>query len=145
LGKTEFYLMGCISVFASSLSTLASLGQLLKRKRSLCGNRTLGVDSLALGSCRWQGTHSLDIALAVELDDKVIDEETLLDETLIIFVCARIMIIDQESNVIRLVHYTAEEYFQRKRLVEFPTVRRALPWVVLKLATLLMTSRWRSG
>jgi hypothetical protein len=37
------------------------------------------VDSLALGSCRWQGTHSLDIALAVELDDKVIDEETLLD------------------------------------------------------------------
>lgn len=37
------------------------------------------MDSLALGSCRWQGTHSLDIALAVELDDKVIDEETLLD------------------------------------------------------------------
>jgi len=98
-----------------------------------------------LGSCRWQGTHSSDIALAVELDDKAIDEETLLDETLMISICARIMIIDQESNVIRLVHYTTEEYFQRKRLVEFPTVRRALPWVVLKLATLLMTSRWRSG
>ena len=53
----------------------------------------------------------LQHTLAVEPDDKAIDQRALVDETLMIFVCAGIVTIDQESNVIRLVHYTTEEYF----------------------------------
>jgi hypothetical protein len=62
----------------------------------------------------------LQHALAVEPDDKAIDEKALVDETLRISVCAGIVTIDEESNVIRLVHYTTEEYFERKRLDKFP-------------------------
>jgi hypothetical protein len=63
----------------------------------------------------------LQHALAVEPDSKAIDEEALLDETIMVSVCAGIVTIDQESNIIRLVHYTTEEYFHRKRLDRFPT------------------------
>jgi hypothetical protein len=62
----------------------------------------------------------LQHALAVELDDKATDEEALLDETRMISVCAGILTIDHESDIIRLVHYTTEEYFERKRLGKFP-------------------------
>jgi Ankyrin repeats (3 copies)/Tetratricopeptide repeat/Ankyrin repeats (many copies) len=63
----------------------------------------------------------LQHAIAVELNDNAIDEEALLDETLMVSVCAGLVAIDQESNVIRLVHYTTEEYFGRKRMDLFPT------------------------
>jgi hypothetical protein len=32
--------------------------------------------------------------------------------------------IDQESNIIRLVHYTTEEHFKRIRLQRFPNAQR---------------------
>jgi ankyrin repeat protein len=73
----------------------------------------------------------LQHALAVELDDRATDEEALLDKTLMISVCAGIMTIDQESNVIRLVHYTTEDYFQRKRLDEFPTGQTSIAMTCL--------------
>jgi ankyrin repeat protein len=62
----------------------------------------------------------LQHALATEPDDRKIDKEAILDASLMLSVCAGIMTIDRESSVIRLVHYTADEYFQRKRQVEFP-------------------------
>jgi hypothetical protein len=51
-------------------------------------------------------------ARAVEPDDNAIDEEALADETLMISECAGIVTFDRESNIIRLVHYTTEEYFE---------------------------------
>ena len=38
--------------------------------------------------------------------------------------CAGLVTIDQESNIIRLVHYTTQEYFQRRRLESFQDVQR---------------------
>jgi ankyrin repeat protein len=38
--------------------------------------------------------------------------------------CAGLVTIDQDSNIIRLVHYTTQEYFQRRRLVSFQDVQR---------------------
>jgi hypothetical protein len=57
----------------------------------------------------------LQHALAVEPHDKAIDEEALVDETLMISVYAGIVAIDEESNVIRPVHYTTEGCFERDK------------------------------
>jgi hypothetical protein len=62
----------------------------------------------------------LQHALAVTAGDTELDEDALTDVDLLIDVCAGIVTIDQASNVIRLVHYTTQEYFTRVRKVRFP-------------------------
>jgi hypothetical protein len=59
-------------------------------------------------------------ALAVEPGDVKFDEEALPDEDLLVSVCAGLVTIDQESNIIRLVHYTTQEYFEHVRMAQFP-------------------------
>jgi len=60
-------------------------------------------------------------ALAVEPDDTDMDEEALPDEDLLVSACAGLVTIEQESNIIRLVHYTVQQYFERTRMHLFPT------------------------
>src|SRR5271170_1455105 len=63
-------------------------------------------------------------ALAVDPGDAKLDEDglpdALPDEDLLVSTCAGLVTIDRESNIIRLVHYTAQEYFERVRMAEFP-------------------------
>lgn len=60
-------------------------------------------------------TTDLQYALAVELDEPELDEDNLPDIDEMISTCAGLVTVDKESNVIRLVHYTTQEYFQRTR------------------------------
>lgn len=66
----------------------------------------------------------LQCALAVEPGASTLDEDALPDEDLFETVCAGLVIIDQESSIIRLVHYTAKEYFLAVRKNLFPTAER---------------------
>ncbi|KAI9777066.1 MAG: hypothetical protein M1839_009117 [Geoglossum umbratile] len=59
-------------------------------------------------------------ALAVEPGEAELDKEAVPDEDILISVCAGIVAIDQESNVIRLVHYTAQQYLDRIRAKFLP-------------------------
>ena len=40
-------------------------------------------------------------------------DDCLIDSELLVSVCAGFVVIDEESQLIRLVHYTVEEYFER--------------------------------
>jgi ankyrin repeat protein len=61
-------------------------------------------------------TTELCHALAVEPDDKArLDADNVLDVEDVVSVCAGLVTIDKHSNVIRLVHYTAQEYFESIR------------------------------
>lgn len=55
----------------------------------------------------------LQHALAVELGDPELDEDNLLDANEMISSCAGLVVVDDESQIIRLVHYTTQEYFER--------------------------------
>jgi ankyrin repeat protein len=59
-------------------------------------------------------------ALAAESGDEDFDEDALPDEDVLVSVCAGLVTIDQESKIIRLVHYTTQEYFERIRVTRFP-------------------------
>ena len=62
----------------------------------------------------------LQHALAVEPGDKVLDEELIMDGQSITQVCAGLVIVDQRTNVVNLVHYSTKSYFDDIRHVQFP-------------------------
>jgi ankyrin repeat protein len=62
----------------------------------------------------------LQHALAITPESSEIDEEAITDEEFLLSVCAGLVTIDQEGNIIRLVHYTTQEYFERVRESKFP-------------------------
>ena len=65
-------------------------------------------------------TLELQHALAVEIGERAIDEENLLETEDMVSACAGLVTIDEESSIIRLVHYTTQEYFERTRMEWFP-------------------------
>ncbi|UKZ79450.1 hypothetical protein TrVFT333_007205 [Trichoderma virens FT-333] len=62
----------------------------------------------------------LQYALAVEVNEPELDEENLPSIQDMVSVCAGLVTIDGESNIIRLVHYTTQEYFNQTRQRWFP-------------------------
>ncbi|KIN08971.1 hypothetical protein OIDMADRAFT_70903, partial [Oidiodendron maius Zn] len=62
----------------------------------------------------------LQYALAVEPGESKLDEDNIPDEELLTSLCAGLVIVDKESSIIRLVHYTTQEYFNSIRASRFP-------------------------
>ncbi|KAF1970704.1 hypothetical protein BU23DRAFT_537789 [Bimuria novae-zelandiae CBS 107.79] len=60
-------------------------------------------------------TTELCCALAVEPDEAELDPENMPDVEDLLSMCAGLIIVDQESAIVRLVHYTTQEYFERIR------------------------------
>ncbi|KAH6693786.1 hypothetical protein F5X68DRAFT_258632 [Plectosphaerella plurivora] len=58
-------------------------------------------------------TIELQEALAVELGEPELDPDNVPEIEDILSVCAGLVTVDDESDIIRLVHYTTQEYFSR--------------------------------
>ena len=58
-------------------------------------------------------TSELEHAVAVEIGEPQFDTENLCRVKDIVSVCAGLVTVDKESNIIRLVYYTTQEYFER--------------------------------
>ncbi|KLJ06231.1 hypothetical protein EMPG_10341 [Blastomyces silverae] len=52
-------------------------------------------------------------ALAVEPQENELDQTNLPDENMMLSTCAGLVTVDSKSRIIRLVHYTAQQYFDR--------------------------------
>jgi hypothetical protein len=83
--------------------------------------RTLSWISIALRPLQLD---ELRHALAVEPGDFAVDEESIPSESLITSVTAGLTTLDAESGTIRLVHFTVEEYFKKKRHIWFHDAER---------------------
>ncbi|OGE49580.1 hypothetical protein PENARI_c020G07591 [Penicillium arizonense] len=57
----------------------------------------------------------LQHALAVEVGETEFDACNISRKAYILSICAGLVTVDEESNIIRLVHYTTQEYFERTR------------------------------
>jgi ankyrin repeat protein len=68
-------------------------------------------------------TSELRHALAVEVGECELDEENLPEIEDIVSVCAGLATVDEESNIIRLVHYTTQEFFERTQVSWFPNAQ----------------------
>ncbi|CAM1501958.1 Fc.00g039420.m01.CDS01 [Cosmosporella sp. VM-42] len=73
-------------------------------------------------------------ALAVEVDimEPRIDMDNLPSEDDLVSVCAGLVAVDKKTGVIRLVHYTAQEFFETTRDEWFPAADTELARVCLK-------------
>jgi len=60
-------------------------------------------------------TTELCHCLAIDPGDQALSHSKVYDVEDVVSVCAGLVTVDKESDVISLVHYTTEEYFQRKR------------------------------
>ena len=65
-------------------------------------------------------------ALAIEPGDKALNVDNIYDVEDIISVCAGLIIVDEESSIIRLVHYTTQEYFERVRSEWHPCIQKEI-------------------
>jgi hypothetical protein len=69
-------------------------------------------------------TSELRHALAVEVRESQLDEENLSEIQDVVLVCAGLVTVDEESDIIRLVHYTTQEYFERTQKTWCPDAQR---------------------
>jgi ankyrin repeat protein len=65
-------------------------------------------------------TKELQHALAIEEGESMLDEENICQIEDIVSVCVGLVTVDEDSSVVRLVHYTAQEYFERNQAYWFP-------------------------
>jgi ankyrin repeat protein len=87
-------------------------------------------------------TAEICCALAVEPDETEVDPENRPDVDDLVSVCAGLVVVDQDSAVIRLVHYTTQEYFERIRSAWNPDGERHMAKICL---TYLSLSVFKSG
>ncbi|KAI3316997.1 hypothetical protein HD806DRAFT_399799 [Xylariaceae sp. AK1471] len=62
----------------------------------------------------------LQHALAVEINKPQLDKDNLPQVEDVVSVCAGLVTIDQKNSVVRLVHYTTQDYFERTQGIWFP-------------------------
>ena len=68
----------------------------------------------------------LQCALSVEPGDTEMDEANFVDEETLSSVCAGLIVVDHESQIVRLAHYTTQEYFESREDVLFPDKQNLL-------------------
>ncbi|KAJ7483684.1 ankyrin repeat domain-containing protein [Mycena latifolia] len=62
----------------------------------------------------------LQEALAIEPESTFLDRDNLLDMDIILSACAGLIIVDEAVSVIRLIHYTTQDYLDSIQSVQFP-------------------------
>ena len=89
----------------------------------LSGEVELAKEALLWITCakRPLTTTELQHALAIKVGQVEFDESNKSDVDDIVSVCAGLVTVDEESGIIRLVHYTTQEYFERTQKDWFPT------------------------
>lgn len=76
------------------------------------------------------GTRELQHAMAVEPGDSQFDEDGIPDIGLVLSVCAGVVAV-RENDTVGLVHYTAQEYLERRSLDIFPDTQAEIAKICL--------------
>jgi hypothetical protein len=78
-------------------------------------------------------TLQLQEILGVEIGEHELDRDNCPDIDVMISACAELVTIDDEKQIIRLVHYTTQEYFDRTRQIWFPNAQAMITAVCTTL------------
>ncbi|KAF2732166.1 ankyrin repeat protein, partial [Polyplosphaeria fusca] len=87
-------------------------------------------------------TAEICCALAVEHTQEELDPENVPDVDDLVSVCAGLVVIDDRSRIIRLVHYTAQDYLERIMEVWNPRAQKEIASTCL---TYLSFDGFKSG
>ncbi|KAJ7323836.1 hypothetical protein DFH08DRAFT_817316 [Mycena albidolilacea] len=92
-------------------------------------------------------TEELQVALAVEPGMQQLNEENLMNIDIILSVCTGLVIVNKESSVVPLIHFTTQEYLDSIQTVLFPDAQREITEILLAFLTFngYPDSLWESG
>ncbi|KAI9781882.1 MAG: hypothetical protein M1839_005676 [Geoglossum umbratile] len=109
-----------------------------KQAMERINRQKLGLKDLAKRVLSWitctkrpLNTAELQHALAVEVGERELDKENFAQIKDMVSVCAGLITVDKESSIIRLVHYTMQEYFERTWATWFPDAQTAITKICL--------------
>ncbi|KAI3554913.1 ankyrin repeat protein [Colletotrichum abscissum] len=96
--------------------------------RQLEDQKLLAIDALSWIVCARRPLKTIELqhALAVEIGTTELDEDNIPELEDVVSACAGLVTIDEESQIIRLVHYTTQEYFERTKGRWMPEAQRLL-------------------
>jgi ankyrin repeat protein len=86
------------------------------------GSSRMAQKILAWILCAHRPLSTLELlhALAIEPGDTDIDQDNILETEQILTICAGLVTIDEQSDNVRFIHYTTQEYLQRNRQTWLP-------------------------
>lgn len=95
---------------------------MLRIKGQLSDQQELAISTLMwiVHAKRPLTTLELQHALGVEIGEPVFFKDSLPDLDDLVSACCGLVTIDEESQIIRLIHYTAQEFFDRHGVLYFP-------------------------
>ncbi|CAM1501783.1 Fc.00g037670.m01.CDS01 [Cosmosporella sp. VM-42] len=106
---------------------LATLSQAYQQAMERINDQRLSLRELAKQALSWitcakrpLTTLELQHALAVEIGEPELDEGMILDIDDVVSVCAGLVTVDAKSRIIRLVHYTTQEFLEATQNQWFP-------------------------
>lgn len=78
-------------------------------------NRELALNALSWISHATRPLHPKELreALTIAEGDSVIEDEDLLEEKQLVDVCGGLVVVDENSQTVRFVHYTVQEYLEK--------------------------------
>ena len=80
--------------------------------------------------------------LGVEIGESKLDKENLPEIEDTVSVCAGLVTVDEQSDIIRFVHYTTQEYFERTQTTCFPNAQADIAKICI---TYLSFNEFESG
>ena len=92
------------------------------------GRRKLALQALSWITNAQRPLRPLELqhALATERGTQKMDEEKLPSIHDLVSICFGLVVVDDQSNIIRLVHYTTQNFFEEKRDLYFPDCHNML-------------------
>ncbi|EWZ30352.1 hypothetical protein FOZG_15843 [Fusarium oxysporum Fo47] len=110
----------------------------------LPGHKGLAVQVLSWITCakRPLTVKELRHALAVEVGTNELNIDALPDTSIIVQVCIGLVTIDESDGIIRLAHYTTQEYFEKTQTTWFP---KADSYITTTCVTYLSFRAFKSG
>ncbi|EWZ78700.1 hypothetical protein QL093DRAFT_2594685 [Fusarium oxysporum] len=108
------------------------------------GHRDFAKQILSWITCAKRPLTTLELrhALAVEVGTTELDEEALPEIEDIVVACVGLVTNDKQSDIIRLVHYTTQQYFDKNRGKWFPNAEAG---ITTTCATYLLFNIFESG
>ncbi|KAH7146905.1 hypothetical protein B0J13DRAFT_441596, partial [Dactylonectria estremocensis] len=106
---------------------------MLRIGRQVGDQEELAKQALAWITCakRPLTTVELQHGLAIRTGDPELDEDNVSEIEDIVSVCAGLVTVDRESNIIRLVHYTTQQYFEQTQHDWFPNAESDITTVCM--------------
>ena len=84
----------------------------------------------------------LQYALSIEPREEAFDPENVIDVEDIVEICGSLIVVDQSSSIIRLVHYTAQDFFESRGSELFPNAHAE---IALKCLTCISYKEFAQG